>query len=368
MRAQLLQLKGEDAQHMVDFLSIVTHEEGILDDGGFVLSRLLDLAEEARVFPRYYQLTGIESDFQPIRGGAFADVCEGQYKSERLCLKMIRLFGEQNKVEVLKIFVKELALWAHLSHPNILPFYGVYLHSKAKRICLVSPWMEKGNLHEYLQHVPETPRLPLITDIIEGLHYLHVRKITHGNLNSINVLISDDGRALIGDFALSYIAVASEMTSRELNRGSTRWMSPELFHDGAQKNLASDMWSFGCLCYEVLTCKIPFHDLSESQVIASLSRSGGGNGPQPLPGVIDTDGKCDKVDQMWKIVEKCWNSEPTKRPTCDIILTAIAGIDIQDTRPKSTTKAQDGQFSLQAMGLQIDYDRVLGILQRIHQI
>jgi serine/threonine protein kinase len=51
-----------------------------------------------------------------------------------------------------------------MSHPNVLPFYGAYMtNEKMPRICLVSPWMENGNLIEYLDTFPETPPIPLVS-------------------------------------------------------------------------------------------------------------------------------------------------------------------------------------------------------------
>lgn len=70
----------------------------------------------------------------------------------------------------------------------------------------------------------------------------------------MNVLISDVGRAMIGDFGLSYIAVASAMASSSgLDRGTARWAAPELLGNDARQTRESDIWSFGCLCYEVRT-------------------------------------------------------------------------------------------------------------------
>lgn len=91
-------------------------------------------------------------------------------------------------------------MWAHLSHPNILSFYGVYLE---KRICIISPWMEKGELSSYLGNFPQIPRMPLVSiplingspmvqnnhqvfDIITGLLYLHQSGIVHGDLKAVS--------------------------------------------------------------------------------------------------------------------------------------------------------------------------------------
>lgn len=60
-----------------------------------------------------------------------------------------------------KAFAKEIVLWAHLSHENILPFYGIY-EGVSGRICIISPWVDPGDLTIYLQSFPHRSRLPLV--------------------------------------------------------------------------------------------------------------------------------------------------------------------------------------------------------------
>lgn len=63
--------------------------------------------------------------------------------------------------------------------------------------------------------------------------------------------MSDDGRALITDFGLSHIGVATTKQTTTCG-GTTRWMAPELLDDILDKPTKEcDVWSFGCLCYEV---------------------------------------------------------------------------------------------------------------------
>jgi serine/threonine protein kinase len=56
-------------------------------------------------------------------------------------------------------FVKELILWAHILHPNAPPFYGVFI-DKSKQICLVSPFMNKGSLHDFALRLPQKSGSP----------------------------------------------------------------------------------------------------------------------------------------------------------------------------------------------------------------
>lgn len=70
-------------------------------------------------------------------------------------------------------YSREAILWGHLSHPNILPFYGVYyLDDEYRRICLVSPWMENGNINEYLRTFPFAPRYLLVSNVFPSDHLI----------------------------------------------------------------------------------------------------------------------------------------------------------------------------------------------------
>lgn len=69
-------------------------------------------------------------------------------------------------------FGREALIWRQLSHPNLLPFYGLYYLDS--RLCLVSPWMENGHLLEFLRNAPlDTNRLSLVSeDCSDATFYL----------------------------------------------------------------------------------------------------------------------------------------------------------------------------------------------------
>lgn len=107
-------------------------------------------------------------------------------------------------------------MWRTLDHPNVLPFYGVtyigrHLYSVSLQSSIyrpdtnrvqVSPWMECGTSISFVQKFPQTDVLKLLSEISEGLAYLHSLGIIHGDLRGANVLISD-GVARLSDFGLS---------------------------------------------------------------------------------------------------------------------------------------------------------------------
>ena len=65
-------------------------------------------------------------------------------------------------------FCQEAVVWRNVHHKNCLPFYGItnLVDDGVPRTCMVSPWMTNGNLHVYLSHNPDVPRLPLVRPFI----------------------------------------------------------------------------------------------------------------------------------------------------------------------------------------------------------
>ena len=66
---------------------------------------------------------------------------------------------------VLQNFASEAVIWQQFSHPNILPFFGVFhVPDKIPRVCLVSPWLEEGNVVEFLNRNGDTNCVQLVSD------------------------------------------------------------------------------------------------------------------------------------------------------------------------------------------------------------
>ncbi|KIM53146.1 hypothetical protein SCLCIDRAFT_32129 [Scleroderma citrinum Foug A] len=112
--------------------------------------------------------------------------------------------GPPNSESNIKKFLKEVHVWSRLDHANVHPLLGITTEFELT-VSIVPPWMRNGNAHDYVQNQAVDPR-PLIEGIAEGLHYLHNHEpypIFHGDLKGANVLISDDGKALLTDFGFS---------------------------------------------------------------------------------------------------------------------------------------------------------------------
>ncbi|KAF9447984.1 kinase-like protein, partial [Macrolepiota fuliginosa MF-IS2] len=357
-------LQGDDAQVMIDYIHSVLLRPDLAawlrKHSRIVLYRL---CSTSMLYPQCYVLKDIVKEDSPEASGGFGDIYKGRHGNKNLCLKVVRLPRKSEIVPTLK----EGMVWGELCHPNILPFYGIYyLDERREQFCLVSPWMDNGNLVAYLKDNPSKPRMPFIHDIASGLEYLHHEQVVHGDMKGANVLVSDSGRACITDFGLSSIPVDNTLV---YSRGATtaagfssRWAAPEvLLAGGVCVTRKSDIWAFGCVCYEILVGRAPFHKcVTDTQIILKVLA-----GASPVgsvqPAQID--------DEMWELIERCCARDPKDRPEFQEILEELKGSSVKDVDDVHAEVAPEKLHFRNAIGkregVPIDPRRVEEIFNRV---
>lgn len=124
----------------------------------------------------------IQTAEHPVTSGSFGDVWEGIYNEKRVAIKALRVYKDQDVQKVRKVtrpgllillapaanyrnqeFCKEVVIWKRISHPNIVPFLGV--SETSAPLCMVSEWMPKGTLREYVWKNPDISRLQIVREI-----------------------------------------------------------------------------------------------------------------------------------------------------------------------------------------------------------
>ena len=189
-------------------------------------------------------------------------------------------------------FLLEIRTTATLQHPNIVPLYDS--GEVAGRPYYVMPFVETGSLRTLLTR---EGRLPinlvghLIREVAAGLDYAHRFGVIHRDIKPENILIQE-GRPLIADFG---IALAprdegeSRLTETGFSVGTPAYMSPEQAVGDRQLGPESDVYSLGCVCYELLTGERPVN--GPDRWAARSKRQGGaapsGSTIQRLPEAVD---------------------------------------------------------------------------------
>ncbi|KAJ7644800.1 kinase-like domain-containing protein [Roridomyces roridus] len=219
-----------------------------------IFKALIRLSDHSKLYPRCFTLTDLEQE-RHVDGGPFSDVYHGYLRGHSVAVKMMRVFEQSDIEAALKRFGREAIIWRQLSHPNLLPFYGLY--QLRQRLCLVSPWMEKGQIRGILHSCDADHLLSLILDVACGLEHLHTLGIVHGDLKGANIFVTPSLRACIADFGLSSITTFSSsfhftLSSTAMRGGTTRYQAPEL-HRGGHNSLHSDIYGFACVVDEACT-------------------------------------------------------------------------------------------------------------------
>ncbi|KAJ7132530.1 hypothetical protein C8R44DRAFT_978066 [Mycena epipterygia] len=302
-----LTCRGAQAQKLLDLL------QDLLDlplppNLRPVLSKaLMRLCRASMLHPTCFPLPGLERVGQQVAGGGFGDICKG-------------LVGAAEKE-----LGREAAIWRQLSHPNLLPFLGVYRLNNTPdnhldntlngrldtRLCLISPWMENGDIPHFLSDAPaDIDHVSLLLDIAMGLEYLHMNGVVHGDLKGANILVTPSGRACITDFGFSSISQTVSLQFTHSTRtawgGSPRYQAPELlsFEQPTRNHAGSDVYAFACLGYEIYTRKKPFFEVpNDMAVILGVLK---GYRPSNDPMIPEA---------IWKLFQDCWEQDAEKRLT-----------------------------------------------------
>ena len=140
--------------------------------------------------------------------------------------------------------------------------------------------------------------------IVRGLKALHDLRIMHRDLKSANVFLYKNGRAKLGDMNVSKVARKGLSYTQT---GTPYYASPEVWRDQPY-DVKSDIWSLGCVIYEMITLKPPFRAEDMQGLYKKVLR-----------------GKYPKIGEKYstelqQVVRTLIQVSPHLRPTCDVIL------------------------------------------------
>lgn len=160
-----------------------------------------------------------------------------------------------------------------LSHPHIIQYIDSFIHNN--ELIIVTEWAEKGDLKKLIKEkeaeelqFEERTIWDFMRQIASALCHMHEKRIMHRDLKPANIFIGGDGKLKIGDLGLGR-SFSSETLEAYSKVGTPLYMSPELIQDeGYTEN--ADVWSLGCICYELAELKSPFRNKEEKMSLMDL--------------------------------------------------------------------------------------------------
>uniref|UniRef100_A0A183CK29 non-specific serine/threonine protein kinase n=1 Tax=Globodera pallida TaxID=36090 RepID=A0A183CK29_GLOPA len=283
-------------------------------------------------------------DFKDVRGigtSAFAGIFHGREMVSRVppsyrdvALKRFNLTEMDMDSALYQSIVNEINIFKLLNHPNIVKcFYSfeeLSRFSGVKYRILVLEYVNGGDLEKWLKRktndhrllVPEADIWRVFSQIADAVCHMHARHIIHRDLKPSNVLLNMEDSVKLTDFVLSrqLLDDNSRLQTVRLPGYCTRYyMSPERILDEPCTK-KSDIWSLGCILYEMATLRSPFFGAKDNS--SSLMQKIRVAEYPPLPD------RCCYTGQLELLVELCLNPVCKARPSAfDVhrMATAMAG-------------------------------------------
>ncbi|MFC7584587.1 protein kinase [Nonomuraea antimicrobica] len=172
-------------------------------------------------------------------------------------------------------FRREARAAAGLSHPNIAVVYDVGEDIGDGELVpyLVMELVEGGTLADLLRQAPPTPNEVgrIVAAVLEALEHSHGREVVHRDIKPANIMVHRVGgrvRVKVMDFGIAKLMseTATRLTATGIRIGTPSYMSPEQA-DGKPADARSDLYSTGCVLYEMLTGRPPFTGDSPAVVL-----------------------------------------------------------------------------------------------------
>ena len=205
----------------------------------------------------------------------------------------------------------EVRLLASLRHKNIIGYKEAFYDEKTSTLNIVMEYADDGDLSSKIKNMlkkhlqfEENTIWSILIQILEGLNYLHKNKVIHRDLKSANIFLTKKGIVKIGDLNVSIIAKKDLAVTQT---GTPYYAAPEVWENESYNNKC-DIWSVGCIAYEMATLHVPFRGTSIHQLYKNIMKGKYAE----IPNIYSND-----LKNIIKII-LCLN--PLERPSANDLL------------------------------------------------
>jgi len=215
-------------------------------------------------------------------------------------------------------FLREIQIAARLQHPHILPLYDS--GQADSLLYYVMPYVEGESLRDRLNHEKQLPvedAVRIGRDMAAALDYAHRHGVVHRDIKPENVMLHE-GEAIVTDFGIAKAVSAAggeSLTQIGMAVGTPAYMSPEQASGEREPDGRSDIYSLGCVLYEMLTGSAPFTGATVQALIMKRFTD-------PVPSVRAT--RSIVTADLEQVVTKSLARDPTDRfETANLVVHAL---------------------------------------------
>ena len=158
-------------------------------------------------------------------------------------------------------FLRESRVAGSLSHPNIVTVHDYFEHDGTPYIAM--EYVERGSLRPYVNRMNMAQIGGVLEGLLAGLTHAETHGIVHRDLKPENLMVTADGRVKIADFGIAKATTKMQtgafLTATGTTVGTPTYMAPE---QAMAQDIGpwTDLYSVGCMAFELFTGNVPFHD------------------------------------------------------------------------------------------------------------
>ncbi|KAL0477875.1 Nek2, partial [Acrasis kona] len=232
--------------------------------------------------------------------------------------------------------IKECRVVQSINHPNvvtIIEFFHIQHDKLGACFCIVMPYYSDGDLETMIsrarrdaKYLPKNVVTRMMLQLANGLKAIHAAKLIHRDLKPQNIFINPETNSfIIGDFGL--VKTSNTKVTKTSKAGTEDYMSPEMKSSKQRYTEKSDIWSLGCIMYDVMSLKHcnMVHETLEAIVEGTLDELIG-----ELQSEMRRSGQYPET--LIQLVMKMLNRSPTDRPSAESI-TTIRDLMDEDNEP-----------------------------------
>ena len=254
------------------------------------------------------------NDFQIISKlgeGAYSTVFKVKRNIDQkiYALKKVKLLNLSEKEK--ENSLNEVRILASVKSNFVVSYKEAFFDEKDNTLCIVMEFADRGDLYQKIvQHkksakfFEESDIWRIFIQLVKGLKALHDLKILHRDMKSANVFLFSNGSAKLGDLNVSKVARRGLGYTQT---GTPYYASPEVWKDKPYDH-KSDVWSLGCVLYEMITLRPPFRAQDMEGLFNKVCKGQYSKIPERFS------------DDLFQVVQFLLQVNPTSRPSCEQIL------------------------------------------------